>query len=197
MSIRSARGCRVALLMAAATTIAGVFALGGGAQAAQEAGSLRSATVDAKLRSQLAADPTGGVTAIVTTWNRDGLDDVVGITGGTKLKLLPMVITSTLTVAQLQQLESSPQVRRVWGERKYDLYMEDTTWITKARYVWSTSTTGPDTRRGFGITGKGAELAVIDTGFDGKHEDGDNLIEFCNSMGSANAVRAEVVCTPW
>ena len=58
--------------------------------------------------------------------------------------------------------------------------MEDSTWITKARYVWSPSTPsgGP---RGYGVTGAGIELAMIDTGFDGLHEDGDNLIEYCDT----------------
>ena len=62
--------------------------------------------------------------------------------------------------------------------------MEDTTWITKARYVWANSpSSGP--LRGYGITGQGIELAMIDTGFDGLHEDGDNLIEFCDTTNIA------------
>ena len=190
---------RKAGVLAALFAIAAVAAmLGGAAARATDATSVRTVRVDDVLANRLAANPTGGITAIVTTYNREGLAAVeaAGVRG-TRLKVLPMIITGALTQAQLSTLQGLPEVRSIWGERKWDLYMEDTTWITKARYVWSTSTAGPDTRRGFGITGRGTELAVIDTGFDGKHEDGDNLIEYCNSMGSANGVRAEVVCTPW
>ena len=172
----------------------------GGASATAVAGEdLRAVKVDSALLSQLSANPTGGVTAIVTTWGRDGLDDVaaLGVTG-TKLRVLPMIITTALTQAKLDLLRRSPAVRSVYAERKYDLYMEDSTWITKARYVWSTAA-GPATHQGFGLTGKGVELAMIDTGFDGLHEDGDNLIEFCETTGPAAATgsRAGVLCTPW
>jgi subtilisin family serine protease len=195
------RRCRVAMLIAAAASIAGVLAFqGGGAQAAGSGGNLRAVRVDAKLRNDLAASPTGGVTAIVTTWNREGLDSVLNVVSGTKLKTLPMVITSSLTSAQLAQLESSPAVRSVWAEHKYSTYMEDSTWITKARYVWGSNPSGADAaHQGFGITGRGVELAVIDTGIDGKHEDTDNLIEFCDTTNAsaATADRFYAQCTPW
>ena len=76
--------------------------------------------------------------------------------------------------------------------------MEDSTWITKARYVWS-STTPPGGPKGYGITGAGIELAMIDTGFDGLHEDGDNLIEYCDAtnLAAGTSSRMDVSCTPW
>ena len=190
---------RKAVLVAAMLVLAAVAAMIGGASAgASETTSARTVRVDDVLLNRLEANPTGGVTAIVTTWNREGLDAVeaAGIRG-TRLKVLPMIITSALTRAQLSALETMPEVRSVWGQREYELYMEDSTWITKARYVWSTNTSGPATHRGFNITGRGVELAVIDTGFEGKHEDGDNLIEFCQSITSSSGTRQEVLCTPW
>jgi subtilisin family serine protease len=190
---------RKAVLIAALMVVAAVAAMvGGSAASATETTSPRTVRVDDVLANRLEANPTGGVTAIVTTWNRDGLDAVeaAGVRG-IRLKVMPMIITSALTKAQLSTLETMPEVRSVWGQREYKLFMEDSTWITKARYVWSTNTNAPDTHRGFNITGRGVELAIIDTGFDGKHEDGDNLIEYCNSMLSATGTRTEVVCTPW
>jgi serine protease AprX len=187
---------RTTLAFLACSALAAAALLSGAAGATQET-NLRAATINPKLVAQLAAKP-GGVTAIVTTWNRDGLDEVakLGVTG-TKLKVLPMLITTSLTLAQLQQLESSPAVRSVWPEEKYETSMEDTTWITKARYAWATSN-GPGGLPGLGYTGRGIELAVIDTGIDGLHEDADNLIEYCDSnAGNVPADPALVQCSPW
>jgi serine protease AprX len=199
MRERLVRRRRLAVLVATAATItAAVAPLGGSAASASEAPNLRAATVHWKLADQLAKNPTGGVTAIVTAWGRDGLDDIqkLGVTG-TTLKTVPMIITTALTQDQLEKLQGSPAVRSVWPQQKYETYMEDTTWITKARYVWSTTTSGPASHRGFGITGRGIELAMIDTGFDGLHEDGDNLIEFCEAPDNVTADPFLYRCTPW
>jgi serine protease AprX len=188
---------RFALVSALAAAASAFLIVGAGAPASDST-NLRAAVVHDELLDQLQANPTGGVTAIVTAWGRDGLDDIssLGVTG-TRLKVLPMIITPSLTMAQLEKLEVSPAVRSVWPQEKYETYMEDSTWITKARYVWNSSSSGPDSHRGFNVTGAGVELAMIDTGFDGLHEDGDNLIEFCNSILSLNGERQEVLCTPW
>jgi serine protease AprX len=179
--------------------VLGVFPSEIASAVGEEGGSLRTVTVHPKLLAQLEENPTGGVTAIVTTWDRGGLDDVerLGLTG-TKLRVLPMIITGALTQAQLDELRRSPAVRSVWPEEKYQTFMEDSTWITKARYVWATSpSSGP--LKGFGVTGAGIELAMIDTGFDGLHEDGDNLIEYCDTtnVAAGTADRMDVSCTPW
>ena len=187
-------------LLLLATALGAVSGAAGPASASDPAGAgLRAPTVDSALVERIAAKPEG-VTAIVTAWGRDGLDDIekAGVTG-TKLRVLPMIITHSLTQSQLDKLRASPAVRSVWGERKYETFMEDSTWITKARYVWQSSTSGPASHRGFGVTGRGVELALIDTGFDGGHEDGDNLIEFCDTTNAAAATgeRFFVQCTPW
>jgi subtilisin family serine protease len=186
-------------LVSALAAAASAFLIVGAAAPASDSTNLRAAVVHDKLLDQLQANPTGGVTAIVTAWDRTGLDEVTkaGVTG-TTLKVLPMVITPSLTSAQLEKLEASPAVRSVWAEEKYQTLMEDTTWITKARYVWASSpSSGP--LKGYGVTGKGIELAMIDTGFDGLHEDGDNLIEYCDTtnVAAVSTNRRDVHCTPW
>jgi subtilisin family serine protease len=192
---------RRAVLGALSAVVASVVVtlMAGGGVAAESNTNLRAAAVHPTLLDQLQAKPAGGVTAIVTAWGRDGLDEIkqAGVDGMT-LRVLPMVITTSLTSEQLKKLESSPAVRSVWPEEKFQTHMEDTTWITKARYVWASSpSSGP--LKGYGVTGKGIELAMIDTGFDGLHEDGDNLIEFCDTTGIAMGTsnRRDVRCTPW
>src|SRR5687768_10307769 len=77
--------------LAAAALLSG--AAGAAPTSAAQTTDLRAPTVNQQLVEQLQAKPTGGVTAIVTTWHRDGLDAVtaLGVTG-TKLKVLPMLI---------------------------------------------------------------------------------------------------------
>ena len=70
------RSVRPYLALAAALALA-ALALGGSAAALSEAQApLRAATIDAKLTQQLAANPIGGVAAIVTAWNHDDLDEI-------------------------------------------------------------------------------------------------------------------------
>lgn len=148
-------------------------------------------TVDPELRARLARSETGRVAAVVTTWDRSGLRAVarLGVEGAT-LRALPMVLTRSLTAGQLRRLERSPAVRSVYANSRYETYMEDTTWITKARYVWEPPSGG------LGVTGKDVHLAVIDTGADGQHEDMDNLVEFCETQQALTGTRATVLCSP-
>jgi len=186
-------GARVLAVLA--TTIVAALLAGVASSAGEESEvKFRTATVHADLIDQLQANPTEGVQAVVTAWRRDRLPEIARITGGTTLRALPMVLTNSLTLAQLRQLEASGAVRSIYPNTKYDLLMEDTTWITKARYVWSSS--NPGGPQGFGVTGKNVELAVIDTGIDGQHEDADNLVEFCETLGAVTGERTEVACSP-
>jgi serine protease AprX len=180
----------------AATLIAVSALLGGSSARADEAAfTPRGVTVEPGLLQRLTENPTQGVEAVVTTWRRDGLDDAASVVVGARLRALPMILTESLTLAQLQQLRAMPAVRSVYPNTQYELLMEDTTWITKARYVWSSS--NPGGPQGFGITGAGVELAVIDTGIDGGHEDTDNLVEFCETTGAVLGTRMEVLCSPF
>jgi serine protease AprX len=149
--------------------------------------------VDPELRSQLAANPIGGVEAVVTTWRYEDLDAVKAIgVQGTRLTVLPMILTLTLTQAQLDDLENSPAVRSVYANHTYDLYMEDTSWLVKARETWL-----PPEEGGLGVTGEGVHIAVIDTGADGLHEDMDNLVEFCETLQAATSSHVTVLCSPF
>jgi subtilisin family serine protease len=168
----------------------------GGGVAAEGSTNLRAATVHPTLFDQLQANPTGGIDAVVTAWNRSDLDAIQAVAGGTKLKVLPMVLTRSLTAAKLDALRQLASVRSVYPNERFELYMEDTTWITKARYVWATSN-GPGGLDGFGYKGAGIHLAVIDTGADGQHEDMDNLVEFCEAQEAATADGESVRCSPW
>ena len=157
------RSRRFALTLLAFSTLAAAQLLAGAAGAVSagttQATNLRAPVINQELVNQVAANPTGGVIAIVTTWNRDGLGDVAALgVHRHEAETLPMLITTSLTKAQLERLATSPAVRSVWPEERYELLMEDSTWITKARYVWS-STTLPGGPRGYGITGAGIELA--------------------------------------
>jgi serine protease AprX len=153
--------------------------------------------VDPLLVRQLASSRTGTVEAVVTAWDPGGLDaiDRLGIRG-TRLQALPMILTRSLTRAQLDALQASPVVRSVWANRKFRLQMEDTTWITRARYTWSQSSQ-PGGLAGLGITGRNVHVAVIDTGADGGHEDMDNLVEFCETLQAATGSHSEVTCSPF
>ncbi|MDQ3407002.1 MAG: S8 family serine peptidase, partial [Chloroflexota bacterium] len=70
--------------------------------------------------------------------------------------------------------------------------------IIGARYSWGPSapTRFAATSRPNGYTGRGVDIAVIDTGIDGGHEDTDNLVEFCDTTGAATGSRNEVACSP-
>jgi serine protease AprX len=191
MNRRIARRAAVAVaLLGLLVAMAGA----GGAAYADESGSLRTVTVHPALEAQLQANPAGGVDATITAWNRSELNAIHAVTGGTKLRVLPMVLTKTLTLAQVNQLETMAGVRSIYPNRRYRVQMEDTTWITKARYVWATSSGGGP--QAFGVTGQGVELAVIDTGIDGMHEDADNLIEFCETQHAVTGASPEVSCSP-
>jgi serine protease AprX len=182
-------------LSAVVASVVVTLAAGGGI-AAESNTNLRAATVQPKLLEQLQANPTGGVAAVVTAHDRAALDEIKNVVQGAQLAVLPMVLTDSLTQAQLEELRTMPGVRSIWAKERYRFSMEDSTWITKARYVWASSN-GSGGLQGFGVTGKNVELAVIDTGIDGLHEDADNLIEFCEAQEAATAQSAQVRCSPW
>lgn len=183
------RYTRPGLWLLAAALLAGLFILSGSAAFADETVDV---TIDAALQQQLAASP-GGVPAVITTWDRSGLDAVeqLGV-NGTRLRALPMLLTASLTPAELDALSSSPAVRSVFANHHYELYTEDSTWAIGAREVWSAPAAG-----GFGVTGEDVHVAVIDTGADGLHEDMDNLVEFCETQQALTSDHTTVLCSPF
>jgi serine protease AprX len=181
-------------LALAVLLVGGLAAFGGPAGSAHARQSLTGSTrIDPLLVRELSRHPDG-VTAIVTTWNRRGLVAVrqLGVRG-TTLASLPMLVTKSLTRPQLATLTRSPAVRSVFANRVNDLSMEDTTWLTRARYTWSSS--GPI--GGQNVTGSGVDVAVIDTGADGRHEDMDNLVEFCETQQAISSDHTTVLCSPF
>ena len=187
---------RLALALPAAALAVALLALSSAGTAASGSGSVRSVAVDAALEAQLAGNPTDGVDAVVTAWNPAGLDAVedLGITG-TRLRTLPMILATGVTAADLDALSASPHVRSVWANTRHRILMEDSTWITRARYVWASSN-GSGGLQGYGVTGRGVEIAEIDTGVDAGHEDADNVVEFCEAAAAATGSRMQVMCTP-
>jgi uncharacterized repeat protein (TIGR01451 family) len=161
-----------------------------GQDAAEAAEPRQRAVVSDKLRSSLESD--GSVAAVVTAHTRAELATIrrLGIQG-TRLRVLPMLLVPNLTAGQLRALERSSAVRSVFPNRAYRTGMENSNWVVGARYVWGPSA---PTRFGDGYAGDGVDIAVIDTGIDGKHEDTDNLVEFCDTTAAASGERAEVVC---
>jgi subtilisin family serine protease len=154
-------------------------------------------SVDPLLRRQLARSASGRVAAVVTTWNRAGLRAAkrLGIRG-TMLRQLPMILTGSLTARQLRLLEQSNVVRSVWANRRYPILMEDTTWLTRARYTWEKANKDGGLP-GLDVTGKDIHIAVIDTGVDVMHEDlFEQVVEFCDTTLAVDANRTSVPCTP-
>ncbi|HEX2069562.1 MAG TPA: S8 family serine peptidase [Actinomycetota bacterium] len=156
--------------------------------------------VEPALVRLLGESDTGKVEAVITTWTQEDLPKVsaLGITG-TPLRTMPIFLTNTLTSAQLAKLRRSPAVQGVWANQKYPVQMEDTTWITRARYAWEPTNkdNGLPPLGGHGVTGAGIHVAVIDTGADGLHADMDNLVEFCETQQAASGHRNTVICSPF
>jgi serine protease AprX len=193
---------RLRLALPAALVLSAFGLLGPGAGSAerpQTTSSVKRAhvAVDPLLVRQLATNSTGKVEAVITAWNRRGLDAIARLgVRGARLQVLPMLLTDSLTRAQVARLRRSPHVRSVWANRKHRLLMEDTTWIVRARYTWSRSSQ-PGGLAGLGLTGRNVHVAVIDTGADGGHEDMDNLVEFCESQQAVSSDHTTVQCAPF
>jgi hypothetical protein len=115
--------------LAAAALLAGATGAAATATAdPAETAERRTPTVNQTLVARLKANRGRGVTAIVTTWSRAGLSAVTALgVRGTTLKSLPMLITPSLTLAQLRRLERSPAVRSIWPQQTYRVFMEDST----------------------------------------------------------------------
>ena len=182
----------VLAMFLASLVAAAVPATGRAPAAAAEAETRGPAMVSADLRQGLTASVRGRVPAVVTAHSRSELATIerLGIRG-IKLNVLPMILVDDLTEARLDALQGSSAVRSVFPNREYRVDMEDSTWITGARYVWGPSAA---TRFDGGYDGEGVDIAVIDTGIDGKHEDTDNLVEFCDTTLAVTGTSDLVTC---
>lgn len=162
--------------------------------------SAHPARVESKLVRQLAKSKTDAVSAVITTTSRAGLRAVkrMGVKG-VALRTMPIFLTDTLTSDQVAKLRRSAHVAGIWANDRYRVAMEDSTWITRARYAWEPTNrdNGLPPLGGHGVTGAGIHVAVIDTGADGLHADMDNLVEFCETQQAVSGHRNTVLCSPF
>ena len=190
---------RVSVGIAVAVSMSLAAGAGGAATTVDRAAVAPTAVVDAELVRQLERSPSGRVAAVVTARSRADLPKLrrLGVTG-VALRTLPMILTTELTRARLAELRRSPYVLSVWANSRHRVTMEDSTWITRARYAWEKDNAN-NGLPGLDTTGKGIHIAVIDTGVDAAHEDLENVVEYCDAtpVTAVNPTRTGIHCTPW
>jgi serine protease AprX len=134
-----------------------------------------AAIVDPKLQAAMqGAAPTELIQAIVTYKAQPTALDVAALSGigvktGLTLKTLPMIGVFA-TSAQLQKISQLGTVRSLYLNSKLKYFNREATALVSAKQQRSMA--------GFGYTGKGVGVAVIDSGVDGTHPDlmlGQNL----------------------
>lgn len=192
---------RVVRLLAGLVVLVAVSGAPGaaGAETALDRSARPAPVVDPALVRQFEQSRTGRVPAVVTVRQRGDLAKLrrLGISGVT-LRALPMLLTRELTAAQLAELRRAPYVRSVWANSRHRVTMEDSTWITRARYAWEKSNSSGGLP-GLDTTGKGIHIAVIDTGVDAAHDDMENVVEYCDAtpVTAVDPTRTGIHCTPW
>lgn len=193
------RLARVSLGLAVVVSMSLAAGAGGAATTVDRPAIPATAVVDPELVRQLERSPSGRVEAVVTARSRADLPKLrrLGVTG-VVLRSLPMILTAELTRARLAELRRSPYVLSVWANSRYRVTMEDSTWITRARYAWEKSNSN-NGLPGLDTTGKGIHIAVIDTGVDAAHDDMENVVEYCDAtpITAVNPTRTGIHCTPW
>ncbi|HEX8745583.1 MAG TPA: S8 family serine peptidase [Pyrinomonadaceae bacterium] len=93
----------------------------------------------------------------------------IGVLGGTRFKVLPVII-ATATRRQLVAISRLSSVRSIYGNRTLQSNIAPVSSLTSADRV---RTDGELTRRNNGLpfSGRGVTVAVLDTGLDGTHSD--------------------------
>jgi serine protease AprX len=93
----------------------------------------------------------------------------IGITGGTKYNVLPMIMVSA-TRTQIIAASRLPQVRSIYGNRTLSLNADT---FFKTTQVQRASSDGDLQRKnsGFPVSGRNVTVAVLDTGVNGLHND--------------------------
>src|SRR5581483_144787 len=94
----------------------------------------------------------------------------IGVMGGTRYRMLPMIAVTT-TKSRLAAISHLASVRSIYGNRTFqwnlDLASRNTTGVERVRR----NTDLTRANRGLPVSGRGVTVAVLDTGVDGTHGD--------------------------
>jgi serine protease AprX len=94
----------------------------------------------------------------------------IGVLGGTRYRMLPMVAITT-SKARIAAISHLPSVRSIYGNRtlqwNLDLAARNETGVERVRRNADLTRTN----RGLPVSGRGVTVAVLDTGVDGTHGD--------------------------
>jgi serine protease AprX len=94
----------------------------------------------------------------------------VGVLGGTRYRMLPMIAVTT-TKANLVSISRLPAVRSIYSNRTFQWNLEPAARnVTGVEWV-SRNTELTNANGGNAVTGRGVTVAVLDTGVDGTHVD--------------------------
>lgn len=129
--------------------------------------SLNAATIDPLLQTKLATVSTELIPAVVTYNSQPNAADLtslrlLGIRYGVTLRQLPMVGVWA-TGAQIQQIAASTRVRSVYFNKQLRYFNHEGSALIGA----SEQRTMP----GFGYSGRGIGVAIVDSGIDATHPD--------------------------
>ncbi|HEU4963304.1 MAG TPA: S8 family serine peptidase [Bacilli bacterium] len=158
---------RLAFAVMAATLALGTAGISS-TTTTQKAYASTNLLVDTALVNQLDSMVDLDSTKIILTFtSKPTLADLdllkgLGITAGTRLNSLPMVIT-TATKAQIDNLLQAniPNLVSVYADKQLEYFLDQSVHKIGADRVWSDPA--------LGFTGKGIGVAVVDSGIDGTH----------------------------
>jgi serine protease AprX len=120
------------------------------------------------------ATDDSSINAVIVFHNYPSQEDIaklqnIGITGGTKYRVLPMVMVSA-TRAQILAASRLPQVRSIYGNRTLTLNSDSFFTTTQVQRT-SLDRDLQRENNGMPVTGRNVTVAVLDTGVNSLHND--------------------------